>query len=167
MTTYEVGIVGAGVHGAAAAYHLAVRGVRTVVVERTTPAGGPTGLSSGICRAYYTNDFLARVARDAIDMFERFEEIVGADAGHRRTGLYLPSIKAPGATAIDVTANSRAFTSPTTLAIAAMTVPWPSSPGVSSLDGSFAADALGVAPGRRESRCADRGRWQPCWRHRP
>jgi len=89
MSTYEVGIVGAGVHGAATAFHLATRGVRTIVVERTTPAGGPTGLSSGICRAYYTNDFLARVARDAIEMFERFDEIVGADAGHRRTGLYL------------------------------------------------------------------------------
>jgi sarcosine oxidase, subunit beta len=89
METYEVGIVGAGVHGAAAAYHLALRGVRTVVVERTTPAGGPTGLSSGICRAYYTNDFLAGIARDAIGMFERFEETVGVDAGHRRTGLYL------------------------------------------------------------------------------
>ncbi len=89
MSTYAVGIVGAGVHGAAAAYHLATRGVPTVVVERTTPAGGPTGLSSGICRAYYTNDFLAGVARDAIEMFERFEQIVGADAGHRRTGLYM------------------------------------------------------------------------------
>jgi glycine/D-amino acid oxidase-like deaminating enzyme len=89
MDTYEVGIVGAGVHGAAAAFHLAGRGVRTIVVERTTPAAGPTGLSSGICRAYYTNDFLARVARDAIEMFERFEQVVGADAGHRRTGLYL------------------------------------------------------------------------------
>jgi glycine/D-amino acid oxidase-like deaminating enzyme len=89
MSTYAVGIVGAGVHGAAAAYHLATRGVPTVVVERTTPAGGPTGLSSGICRAYYTNDFLARVARDAIEMFERFEQVVGADAGHRRTGLYM------------------------------------------------------------------------------
>ena len=89
MDTYEVGIVGAGVHGAAAAFHLADRGVRTIVVERTTPAGGPTGLSSGICRAYYTNEFLARVARDAIEMFERFDEVVGAEAGHRRTGLYL------------------------------------------------------------------------------
>jgi glycine/D-amino acid oxidase-like deaminating enzyme len=89
MSTYAVGIVGAGVHGAAAAYHLATRGVPTVVVERTTPAGGPTGLSSGICRAYYTNEFLARVARDAIEMFERFEQVVGADAGHRRTGLYM------------------------------------------------------------------------------
>jgi sarcosine oxidase, subunit beta len=88
MDTFEVGVVGAGVHGASVAYHLASRGVPTVVVERGTPAGGPTGFSSGICRAYYTNDFLARVARDSIGMFERFEELTGTDAGHRRTGLY-------------------------------------------------------------------------------
>ena len=89
MDRYDVGIVGAGVHGAAAAFHLAQRGVSTVVIERATPAAGPTGLSSGICRAYYTNEFLGRVARDAIEMFERFDAVVGADAGHRRTGLYL------------------------------------------------------------------------------
>jgi sarcosine oxidase subunit beta len=88
MERFEVGVVGAGVHGASATFHLASRGVGAVVVERGTPASGPTGFSSGICRAYYTNDFLAGVARDSIRMFERFEELTGVDAGHRRTGLY-------------------------------------------------------------------------------
>jgi sarcosine oxidase, subunit beta len=86
-TTFDVGIVGAGVHGASAAYHLSSRGVRAVIVERGTPASGPTGRSSAICRAYYTNPFLAEVARDSIRMFERFEELTGVDAGFRRTGL--------------------------------------------------------------------------------
>ena len=85
--TFDVGIVGAGIHGAAAAYHLARRGARVVIVEKTTPAGGPTGRSSAICRAYYTNAFLAGCARDSIAMFEHFEELTGVDAGHRRTGL--------------------------------------------------------------------------------
>jgi sarcosine oxidase subunit beta len=89
MEPFEVGIVGAGVHGASAAFHLASRGIRTVVIERGVPAGGPTGFSSGICRAYYTNAFLAEVAHDSIGMFERFEELTGTDAGHRRTGLYI------------------------------------------------------------------------------
>ena len=48
----DVVIIGAGVHGASAAYHLAQSGARVTVVERLTPAGGPTGLSSGVCRAY-------------------------------------------------------------------------------------------------------------------
>jgi hypothetical protein len=32
-----------------------------VVIERTTAGRGPTGRSSAICRAYYTNTFLASV----------------------------------------------------------------------------------------------------------
>jgi len=87
MATYDVAVIGAGVHGASVAFHLASRGVRTAVVEKTSPAGGPTGRSSAICRAYYTNAFLAAVARDSIAMFRDFEEHTGRDAGFRQTGL--------------------------------------------------------------------------------
>ncbi len=87
MTTFDVGIIGAGVHGSSVAYHLSTQGVRVVVVDREGPASGPTGRSSAICRAYYTNAFLARTARDSIRMFERFEDLTGRDAEFRRTGL--------------------------------------------------------------------------------
>ena len=87
METFDVGIIGAGVHGASAAFHLASRGLRVAIFERSTPAGGPTGRSSAVCRAYYTNTFLATVARDSIAMMERFREITGSDAGFRRTGM--------------------------------------------------------------------------------
>ncbi|MGH2729360.1 MAG: NAD(P)/FAD-dependent oxidoreductase [Actinomycetota bacterium] len=88
MKTYDVGIIGAGIHGASAAYHLASRGVKTVIFERWGAAGGPTGRSSGICRAYYTNEFLAVAARDSIEMLENFAEITnGCDAGFHRTGF--------------------------------------------------------------------------------
>ena len=87
VTAFDVGIVGAGIHGASAAFHLAATGARAVIVERGTPAGGPTGRSSAVCRAYYTNRFLATCARDSIAMFERFEELTGTDPGHHRTGL--------------------------------------------------------------------------------
>jgi glycine/D-amino acid oxidase-like deaminating enzyme len=87
----EVGVVGAGVHGASAAYHLARRGVATTVFERGRPAGGPTGRSSGICRAYYTQPFLAEVARDSIAFLAEFADRTGGqDSGFVRTGgLYL------------------------------------------------------------------------------
>jgi glycine/D-amino acid oxidase-like deaminating enzyme len=87
MSSYDVAVIGAGVHGTSVAFHLANRGVRTVVIERTSPAGGPTGRSSAIVRAYYTNPFLARVARDSIAMFRDFEQHTGRDAGFRETGL--------------------------------------------------------------------------------
>jgi glycine/D-amino acid oxidase-like deaminating enzyme len=80
-------VIGAGVHGASVAFHLATRGVRTAVIERTSPAGGPTGRSSAVVRAYYTNAFLAGVARDSIAMFRDFEHHTGRDAGFRETGL--------------------------------------------------------------------------------
>ena len=89
MRSYDVAVIGAGVHGASAAFHLANRGVRPVVIERTSPAGGPTGRSSAIVRAYYTNAFLARVARDSIAMFRDFERHTGRDAGFRETGLLM------------------------------------------------------------------------------
>ncbi|MCC6617848.1 MAG: FAD-binding oxidoreductase, partial [Chloroflexi bacterium] len=87
----DVVIIGAGIHGASAAYHLARDGASVTVVEREFPASGPTGLSSAICRAYYTNRFLAEVARDSIAMFADFEAASGGrDASFRRTGfLYL------------------------------------------------------------------------------
>jgi glycine/D-amino acid oxidase-like deaminating enzyme len=87
VETFDVGIVGGGIHGAAAAYHLAGRGVSVALFERGTPGSGPTGRSSAVCRAYYTNGFLARAARDSIAMFERYEELTGVDAGFRRTGF--------------------------------------------------------------------------------
>jgi glycine/D-amino acid oxidase-like deaminating enzyme len=87
MSSYDVAVIGAGVHGASVAFHLANRGVRTAVIERTSPAGGPTGRSSAIVRAYYTNAFLARVAGDSIAMFRDFEQYTGRDAGFRETGL--------------------------------------------------------------------------------
>jgi sarcosine oxidase subunit beta len=87
MSAYDVAVIGAGVHGASAAFHLAGRGPRTAILERTSVAGGPTGRSSAICRAYYTNAFLASVARDSIAMFRDFREHTGRDAGFRETGL--------------------------------------------------------------------------------
>lgn len=74
-------------HGAAAAFHLAKRGIDVVIVERDAPAAGPTGRSSAICRAYYTNAFLASVARDSIEMMASFEEHTGRSAEFRRTGM--------------------------------------------------------------------------------
>ena len=86
--TVDVAVIGAGIHGASAAYHLAKAGAQVTVIERLTPAGGPTGLSSGVCRAYYTNPFLAEAARDSIRMMADFAEIgQGHDSGYRRTGL--------------------------------------------------------------------------------
>jgi sarcosine oxidase subunit beta len=91
MESYDVGIIGAGIHGASVAFHLARRGIRTVVIDKQTPGSGPTRRSSGVCRAAYRNELLARAAREGIEFLASFgEHTEGADAGFHRTGfLYL------------------------------------------------------------------------------
>lgn len=81
-------VIGAGIHGASVAFHLASRGIGSTVFEQVAPAGGPTGRSSAICRAYYTNRYLARIAHASLDMFRTFGELTGGRdcAGSPRAG---------------------------------------------------------------------------------
>src|SRR3990172_530851 len=44
----EVLVVGAGIAGASTAFHLADRGTTVTLIERTTPASGPTGRSGAL-----------------------------------------------------------------------------------------------------------------------
>jgi sarcosine oxidase, subunit beta len=87
LDQFDVAIVGAGVHGASAAFHLSTRGVGVAIFDQRGPAGGPTGRSSAICRAYYTNEFLAELAKRSIEMLADFENVVGGPAGFKRTGF--------------------------------------------------------------------------------
>lgn len=91
MPGAEVGIIGGGIHGVSAGFHLVRSGVKTILFERGAPASGPTGRSSAICRAFYTNRFIAQVAHDSLEMFRNFNELTaGRDCGLRHTGdLYL------------------------------------------------------------------------------
>jgi glycine/D-amino acid oxidase-like deaminating enzyme len=67
--------------------YLAERGARVVVLERGTPACGPTGRSSAVVRGYYVNDFLARITRESIDLFQHFTDWTGGGhAGFVTTG---------------------------------------------------------------------------------
>jgi sarcosine oxidase, subunit beta len=85
LADFDVAVIGAGVHGASAAFHLATR-ARVVAFERNTPGSGPTGRSSAICRAYYTNEFLAAAAHESIEMLATFEQLTGQRSGYQRTG---------------------------------------------------------------------------------
>jgi sarcosine oxidase, subunit beta len=87
MSTADVVIVGGGIEGAAAAWALAQRGVTDVVVaERNTVGAGMTGKSSGIVRCHYGVSSLAAMATVGLEVFEKADEIFGADIGFRQTG---------------------------------------------------------------------------------
>jgi glycine/D-amino acid oxidase-like deaminating enzyme len=88
--SWDIAIVGGGIHGASAAYHLARHANKIILLERSYPADGPTGRSTAICRAYYTNGFLAEIAAKSLDFLANFRARTSGDAGFRRCGaVYL------------------------------------------------------------------------------
>ncbi|MHB8507876.1 MAG: NAD(P)/FAD-dependent oxidoreductase [Candidatus Dormibacteria bacterium] len=91
MESVDIGVIGGGIHGASSAFHLVSAGANVRLFEQDAPASGPTGRSSAVCRGYYVNSFLARMAAESLDTFRNFSEVTqGGDAGYHATGiLYL------------------------------------------------------------------------------
>jgi glycine/D-amino acid oxidase-like deaminating enzyme len=84
--TSDVVIIGAGIMGCSAAFHLSQRGLDVTVLEKDTVGAGGTGRSSAIIRQHYSNELTARMAVHSLRVFENFADVVGAECGFRRTG---------------------------------------------------------------------------------
>jgi sarcosine oxidase subunit beta len=84
--TCDVIVVGAGIMGCSAAFHLAQRGLEVVVLEKNTVGAGGTGRSSAIIRQHYSNELTARMALYSLRVFQEFDERVGGECGFQRTG---------------------------------------------------------------------------------
>jgi sarcosine oxidase subunit beta len=88
MMTADAIVVGAGVVGASVAFHLAERGVDTLVLDRDGPAAGSTARSGALIRAHYPTALEADLAWESLtDYFEPWGERVGGDCGFTRTGF--------------------------------------------------------------------------------
>jgi len=84
--SYDAIVVGAGISGAATAYHLRKAGAKTLLIERGEPASGGTGKSAAIIRQSYSTPLLVRLARASITMFENAKTELGQDAGFVQAG---------------------------------------------------------------------------------
>src|SRR4051794_39662268 len=116
--TADVVVIGGGVQGTSLAFHLASRGARTVVVQRSTIAAGATGRSSGLVRIYYPLLAEARIAAGSRPWFPDWEARggggcgvppegapwVGRECGFTRTGFLWTE---PGSARDRVRANVR------------------------------------------------------------
>lgn len=86
--TADVVVIGAGVNGASLAYHLAMSGVRKVLIlEKQVAATGATGLSSGLVRMHYANEVEARLALNSYAYFRNWADMIGGECGFRETGF--------------------------------------------------------------------------------
>lgn len=80
--TADVVIVGGGVVGASAAFHLAEAGVRHVlVIERDKPASGSSGKPIGGIRAQFSDPLNIRLGQRSLEAWRAFTTRPGADIG--------------------------------------------------------------------------------------
>lgn len=88
MKRAAVAVIGGGVMGASAAYHLAAAGLRDVVVldRADGPGGGSTGRATGGFRAQYGTAINVRLSLLARAKLEAFQEETGVDPGYVRAG---------------------------------------------------------------------------------
>ncbi len=85
--TADVIIIGAGVHGASLAFHLARGGVKPLVLEKQFVGAGATGRSSGLVRMHYDVRQDTELAWVSFQYFRNWKEKVGGDCGFTRTGF--------------------------------------------------------------------------------
>ena len=84
----DVVVIGAGIHGASTAFHLAKRGARVIVLEAHTAGFGATGRSNGFVRMHYDLAAESALAWQSFDYFVNWGERVGiGDPGFVETGF--------------------------------------------------------------------------------
>lgn len=87
QSSADVVIIGGGITGTSAAFQLAQRGLKVLLVEKRFIGAGSTGKSSAIIRQHYSNEITVRMALYSLRVFQDFANVVGGDAGFVRTGF--------------------------------------------------------------------------------
>ena len=90
-TTADIVIIGGGVMGASAAYHLAQRGVKDIVLlEKEEFFGtGATGRCAGGVRYQFSTDINIKLSLASLPMLECFRDEIGQDVSFRHCGYLL------------------------------------------------------------------------------
>lgn len=82
----DVVVVGGGVMGTSAAFHLAEAGADVVLVERAELASGSTSKAAGGIRAQFSDPLNIAIGLRSLEAFERFTERPGAEIDLHRVG---------------------------------------------------------------------------------
>jgi glycine/D-amino acid oxidase-like deaminating enzyme len=83
----DVVVVGGGIAGVGAAYHLAKKGCSVALVEKGYVAGEQSSRNWGFCRQQHRDLRELPLARQALRMWAGLNEELGDETGFRRTGL--------------------------------------------------------------------------------
>jgi sarcosine oxidase, subunit beta len=91
----DVVIIGGGVMGASAAYHLAQRGMKNILLlEKETHFGtGATGRCAGGVRYQFSTEVNVELSIQSLPMIERFKEELGQEVNYHKYGYLLVATK--------------------------------------------------------------------------
>jgi sarcosine oxidase, subunit beta len=82
----QVVVVGGGVMGASAAFHLAEAGVDVVLLERGELSGGSTSKAAGGVRANFSDELNIMLGKHSLDLFADFPRRPGQEIDLHRSG---------------------------------------------------------------------------------
>src|SRR5947209_14672381 len=82
----SVVIIGGGVMGTSAAFHLAEAGVDVVLAERAELGSGSTSRAAGGVRAQFSDALNIQIAQRSLEAFRRFSDRPGWEIDFRRSG---------------------------------------------------------------------------------
>jgi glycine/D-amino acid oxidase-like deaminating enzyme len=89
----DVVVIGGGIAGISAAYHLAKKGNSVAVMEKGYVAGEQSSRNWGWCRQQNRDLRELPLAMRAVEMWAGLSEELGAETGFRRTGLIYVTTK--------------------------------------------------------------------------
>ncbi len=84
--TYDVIVVGAGLHGCSAALHLALRGRNVLVIEKNEAGRHASGVNAGGVRRLGRHPAEVPLSVESLEIWHRIEGLVENDCGFHSTG---------------------------------------------------------------------------------
>ncbi|WP_018407214.1 GcvT family protein [Methylocystis rosea] len=82
----QIVIIGGGIVGCSVAYHLAKRGVETLLLERHQLSSGSTWHAAGLIGQLRTNANITKLLGYSVELYDRLEAETGYATGWRRNG---------------------------------------------------------------------------------
>src|SRR3954462_13146718 len=89
MKTADVVVIGGGIHGCSTALHLAMRGLKPILVEKDYAGRHASGVNAGGVRQLARDLAEIPLSISSMGLWERIEELVGDDCGFESHGTVL------------------------------------------------------------------------------
>ncbi|NQW50826.1 MAG: FAD-dependent oxidoreductase, partial [Rhodospirillales bacterium] len=87
--TADVVVIGGGIHGCSTALHLALRGLKPILIEKDYAGRHASGVNAGGVRQLARDLHEIPLSISSMDIWERIEELVGDDCGFENHGTVL------------------------------------------------------------------------------